>query len=73
MRSRTGLVSSPSFRKDAFTSSPRLLIASLNPSSELFVLSMVTVAEAEPEVTFTRPFSNSEVVLANPFEIILVS
>ena len=34
---------------------------------------MVIVDEAEPEVTFTRPFSNSEVVLANPFEIILVS
>ena len=37
------------------------------------MLSIVIVAEAVPEVTFTFPCCNAEVVLANPEEISFVS
>ena len=52
---------------------PKLLIASLNPSSELLVSSIVIVAEAVPTVTLIDPVSSAEVVDAYPPEISLLS
>ena len=67
-------MASPSLRKDALTSSPRLLIASLNPSSVLLVLSIVTVEEAEDPVTIlTVPDEIDVVVSAYPLVMSLLS
>ena len=67
-------MASPSLRKDALTSSPRLLIASLNPSSVLLVLSIVTVEEAEDPITIvTVPDEIDVVVSTYPLVMSLLS
>jgi hypothetical protein len=52
---------------------PRLLTASLNPSSELLVLSMVTVEEAEPITIVMVPDAIGVVVFSYPLVISLLS
>ena len=67
-------MASPSLRKDALTSSPMLLIASLNPSSVLLVLSIVTVEEADdPTTIVTVPDAIDDVVSACPLVMSLLS
>ena len=44
-------MASPSLRKDALRSIPRLFMASLNPSTVALLLSIVTVAEADAPIT----------------------
>ena len=67
-------MASPSLRKDALTSSPRLLTASLNPSRVLLVLLIVTVAEADDPITIvTVPDAIDAVVPANPLVMSLLS
>ena len=67
-------MAAPSLRKDALTSSPRLLIASLNPSSVLLVLLIVTVEEADDPITIvTVPEEIDDVVSACPLVMSLLS
>ena len=64
----------PSLRKDALASSTRLLIASLNPSSVLLVLSIVIVEEADDPITIvTAPDEIDVVVSAYPPVMSLLS